>query len=88
MDITALGVSVIGFGLMYGGILMARQVDNKASASIFRIGGILLGFLLIPMLHMVLNSPVSSAEASGRYMLFIVIIGILVDLFVVKKRQN
>jgi hypothetical protein len=86
VDITALGISLLGFALMYGGVLMARQVDNSGSASVFRIGGIFMGFMLVPLLHSALGSELASATLSGRYLFAMVIIGALVDYFVVKPR--
>ena len=62
------------------------KVDSKGSASVFRIGGIFIGFMMVPMLHTALGSPVTSAEISGKYLLGMVIAGFIVDFFVVRRR--
>ena len=87
MDLKALVFSVMGLALMYAGILMARKVDNKASASVFRIGGIMLGILLVPMLHSATGSSPEAAAMSGQYLLPMAFVLILIDHFVVKPRQ-
>jgi hypothetical protein len=88
MDLTAFAVSFLGFAIMYAGIIMAWQVDSKGSASVFRIGGIFIGFMMVPMLHTALGSPVTSAEVSGKYLLGMVIAGFIVDFFFVKRRSQ
>ncbi len=86
MNFTAFIISLLGFAIMYAGIIMARKVDSKGSASVFRIGGIFIGFMMVPMLHTALGSPVTSAEISGKYLLGMVIAGFIVNFFVVRRR--
>ena len=51
MNLTAFAVSFLGFLIMYAGVLMARKVDNSGSASVFRIGGIFIGLMMVLMLN-------------------------------------
>jgi hypothetical protein len=88
VNLTAFAVSFLGFLIMYAGVLMARKVDNSGSASVFRIGGIFIGLMMVPMLHSALGSPVIAAELSGKYLLGMVIAGVIVDVFFVKKRSQ
>lgn len=85
MNITALVISLFGFSIIYGGILMARRVDGKLAATALRLGAMLVGFLSIPIIHMLLNSPVQSTSESGKYFLVIAILGFVADRVFVKK---
>ena len=87
MNITALVISLFGFSIVYGGILMARRVDSKLTAVALRLGAIFVGFLSIPIIHMLLNSPVQSTSESGKYFLFIAIVGFVADRIFVKKKS-
>lgn len=86
MNFTAFAVSFLGFAIMYAGVLMARKVDNAGSASVFRIGGIFIGLMMVPMLHSALGSPVIAAELSGKYLMGMAIAGLIVDVFFVKRQ--
>jgi hypothetical protein len=85
MNITALIISLCGFSIIYGGILMARRVEGKLAAAALRLGAMLVGFLSIPIIHMLLNSPVQSTSESGKYFLFIAILGFVADRVFAKK---
>lgn len=85
MNTTAFAISLLGFAIMYAGVLMARKVDNKGSASVFRIGGLFIGFMLVPMLHSAIGSPVEAASESGKYLLGLVIFGVIFDYFSVRR---
>ena len=65
---------------------MARRLESKLAAGALRLGAIFVGFLSIPITHMLLNSPVQSTSESGKYFLFIAIIGFILDRFVIKKK--
>ena len=45
MNITALIISLCGFSIIYGGILMARRVEGKLAAAALRLSAMLVGFV-------------------------------------------
>ncbi|GLS25061.1 hypothetical protein [Marinibactrum halimedae] len=78
-------IAFIGTGIFFTGFHLAKKIENKIKLALTVICLLFLAFMVMIIMHVILNTPVQASYNTGQYWFYMMLVGIILSMLFGRK---